>query len=155
MNAHPEKSGRYLCQVSNEIGQDLTQVVNFTVKGKERVAVCVSMISRPVWDTGNQVRFPKNNNNGIFFLFLLASAPPYILRGERHSKKNRFLVTTSVGVESTELECEARGDRPITVTWTKVGSTRSRNRKRKSNTSVTSVTWQSIPIAYDCWREII
>ena len=35
MSARPEKAGRYLCQVSNGIGQDLTQVVNFTVKGKE------------------------------------------------------------------------------------------------------------------------
>ena len=34
INADPERAGRYLCQVSNGIGQDLTQVVNFTVKGE-------------------------------------------------------------------------------------------------------------------------
>ena len=32
--ATPEKSGRYLCQVTNGIGQDLNQIVDFVVKGE-------------------------------------------------------------------------------------------------------------------------
>ena len=87
--ASPEKSGRYLCHVTNGIGQELNQVVNFTVK-----------------------------------------APPHIVSGgsssasleERENAATKF-VSTSVGVRSTKLECEARGDRPITVTWTKVRNT--------------------------------
>lgn len=83
--AKPDKSGRYLCHVTNGIGQELNQVVNFTVK-----------------------------------------APPYILGGGgpdgiiSTSPSRNMFVSTSVGVESTKLECEAKGDRPITVTWTKV-----------------------------------
>ena len=79
--ARPEKSGRYLCHVTNGIGQHLNQVVNLTVK-----------------------------------------APPHIFSGsasEGEGATTRF-VSTSVAVRSTRLECEARGDRPITVTWMKV-----------------------------------
>ncbi len=78
LNAHSDKSGRYLCHVTNGIGQDLNQVVNFTVK-----------------------------------------APPTILTGGDGGGDVGF-VSTSVGVDSTKLECEANGDRPISVTWTKV-----------------------------------
>ena len=86
--ATPAKSGRYLCHVANGIGQELNQVVNFTVKAPPRIV-----------------------------------APPGSSLGERAggggSEGTQF-VSTSVGVRSTRLECEARGDRPITVTWTKV-----------------------------------
>ena len=34
VEATPEKSGRYLCQVTNGIGQDLNQIVEFVVKGE-------------------------------------------------------------------------------------------------------------------------
>ena len=34
VEATPDKSGRYLCQVTNGIGQDLNQIVEFVVKGE-------------------------------------------------------------------------------------------------------------------------
>ena len=86
--ASPEKSGRYLCHVTNGIGQELNRVVNFTVKAPPRI------VSEPSATLGG-----RENNEGTKF------------------------VSTSVGVRSTKLECEARGDRPITVTWTKVRNT--------------------------------
>eukprot|EP00095_Tigriopus_kingsejongensis_P001843 maker-scaffold10_size831480-snap-gene-7.23 protein:Tk01843 transcript:maker-scaffold10_size831480-snap-gene-7.23-mRNA-1 annotation:"GI19521" len=73
--AQPEKSGRYLCQVSNGIGQDLNQMVTFTVK-----------------------------------------APPQIIFGAKDG-----MVSSAVGAQSTLLECEAKGDKPISVTWNKNG----------------------------------
>ena len=82
--AGPEKSGRYLCHVTNGIGQELNEVVNFTVKAPPRIVSRSSASSQGQEDEGTQ------------------------------------FVSTSVGVRSTKLECEARGDRPITVTWTKV-----------------------------------
>ena len=89
--ASPAKSGRYLCHVANGIGQELDQVVNFTVKAPPRIV-----------------------------------APPGSSLGEERAGgggEGTQFVSTSVGVRSTRLECEARGDRPITVTWTKVRDT--------------------------------
>ena len=87
--ASPGKSGRYLCHVTNGIGQELNRVVNFTVKAPPRIVV---------------------------------SGPSATLE-EREKNEGTKFVSTSVGVRSTKLECEARGDRPITVTWTKVRNT--------------------------------
>ena len=49
------------------------------------------------------------------FLSFFAAPPKILYQGHAPN-----VVTTSVGVAKAVLECEARGDRPITVTWTKV-----------------------------------
>ena len=94
--ASPAKSGRYLCHVANGIGQELDQVVNFTVKAPPRI----------VAPPGSSLGEERAGGGG----------------GGGGGEGTQF-VSTSVGVRSTRLECEARGDRPITVTWTKVRDT--------------------------------
>ncbi|XP_059078554.1 cell adhesion molecule Dscam2-like [Tigriopus californicus] len=84
--AQPERSGRYLCQVSNGIGQDLNQMVTFTVK-----------------------------------------APPQIILGSKQG-----VVSTFAGSRTAQLECEAKGDKPISVTWNKNGQNlMSKNTERR------------------------
>ncbi|XP_040563720.1 cell adhesion molecule Dscam2 isoform X2 [Lepeophtheirus salmonis] len=64
-------AGRYLCLVSNGIGQDLHQFFNFTVKVPPRVT------------------FPDRS----------------------------FALNSALGDKMARLNCEAEGDKPITVTW--------------------------------------